>query len=300
MKENILEELKYIKTINPVQLLIAAAGGFILFLIPNDANLLLNQPIREIYVGVIALICTIVILMMFKDYRLIGISLSICMILTVIDFIRMNIVWIIKNSSISNGFSLHISFYDGLCSGITWCIPFLVCLLVRIFSIAKWDMLEKRKNFRLFFYLSSSVFYVYFLIFILAGLVFSRPVDILGNRTFNMIPFINADSYWIGQDAFSYYIVNICFFAAIGFFFSVYKRDCSFIKRLLIFISPGILINLIILLFNTGPIGFDLIIISLTAGIIGSFINLFINKSRSFIIINEEKDIFDFSGQQEP
>lgn len=291
MKENVLKILRYTKHINSIQLLIAVASGFILFLIPDDANFMLNTPLRELYVGLIAVISTVIILLVFKDYILVGVSLMTCMGLVAIDFIRVNVEFIINNISLGNRFSLTIGYYDGFCAGITWFIPFAICILIRIFAIAKFDTIERRRSFNYLFYCNFICFLVYFAIAFLSLFVFLKPVDILGSRSFNLIPFVNMNSYWPGYDAFYYCFTNLCLFIMLGFFFSIYKNYSS-IKNIAVFILLGFSIEVLHLVFNTETIGFDLTILCVLGGILGNLLKLVVNKSRAFITLNEEADIF--------
>ena len=291
MKENGLKILRYMRNVNSIQLLIAVASGFVLFLIPNDANFMLNTPLRELYVGLIALISAVIILLVFKDYILVGISLITCMGLVAIDFIITNVGFVISNIGLGNRFSLTMGYYEGFCAGITWFVPFAICILIRIFAIAKFDTIEKRKSFNYLLYCSFICFLVYFAIAILSLFLFLKPVDILGPRSFNLIPFVNMDSYWPGYDAFYYCFTNLCLFIMFGFFLSIYK-NYSLLKNVVVFICFGASIEILHLIFNTETIGFDLTILCVLGGILGALLKLVINKSRAFIILNEETDIF--------
>ena len=292
MKERTNNAIQYIKEVNPAQLLISIAGGLILFLVPNDTNMVLPDPFNIFAVAFISLITCIAIFFIFKDYRLVGISLLTCTIFVMIDFIINNAETLVQTINDKRPFLMTGDKYNDLCAVATWAVPFVVCIIIRIFAIAKFDTPEKRNYFSLFIYFSFICFLIYFIIISFRYFIFINPVDIFGTRSFSIIPFNNISPYQSEQSAFFHYISAFCLFIPMGFYTSIYNKKAGIIKSIAIYAICAAGIELIKLIFNTGLINLDLIIIAIIGGIVGMLLKILINKSRAFIILNEETDIF--------
>ena len=291
MSENPNNALQYIKEVNPAQLLISIAGGLILFLIPDDTSIMLADPFDFIAVALIALITCTAIFFIFKDYRPVGISLLTCTIFVMIDFIITNIETLTQNISDKQPFLMLGDKYNDICAIITWSIPLIVCIIIRIFAISKFDTPERRTYFSLFIYFSFLCFLIYFIIISFRYFIFINPTDIFGTRSFNIIPFSNTSPYPSERSAFFHYIFAFYLFIPMGFYISIYTT-LDFIKGIAAYALCAAGIEILKLIFNTGLVNFDLIIIAIIGGSFGMLLKLLINKSRAFIILDEETDIF--------
>ena len=287
--------LKEVKDLHAVHLLIALAAGLILYLAPNDAkSIFLSIMLRELFVFIVAFITTVVILMMFKDYRVVGLAVAIFTILACFDIIVYNINLIFQNINLKQAFFLSMDTYDTVCFMISCFVPFAICLIVRVFSIAKWDIKNRRKQFKPFFYLCTISFLAYYILIYSIYFVFPKPVDLFSSREFSLIPFQNVNSYWPNYGAAAYIFANIAFFIPAGFFVSVYKQNLGFKKEAVIALTLAVSTELLQLIFNTACVNFEDAILCFMGFMLGTTIRFLIAKCRNYIIQSSDDDIFAF------
>ena len=286
--------------LSPAAVFLAIAGGLALFLARNDAKGILDSPWREVYVAAIAVIVTAALLIIFKNYEVVGISLGVCMILIMGNYFLINIRKIIEDIQEGNPFTIYVNFYDGLCWGLSCFIPFFICILLRTFSVGKWDTKEKRQQFENFFHLSAIAFFLYDAILFFACFIFKNPIQLFAPREFEWIPFGLFLSDQIAGNSVFYNIGIFSFFIPIGFFLSVYKSNLSIIKKLAISLGVCMLIEVAQLLLGTGTASTGDIILGVGGFVIGCILKRLIDQCRTFVTLSEEKTIFpDFFKMKE-
>lgn len=278
--------------VGTAQLFIAVAGGIALYLVPQDAKNMLAVSQRTAYVVAVAFFVTSLLLFLFKSYETVGISLVVTMTLIVVNYARGSVEQIIADSSQGKSFMLYLSYYDGLCWGLIWFVPFLICITIRLFATGEWDTPEHRQNFCRFYKLSGRAFYVYYGILFLVCFLFIRRVDFYGARQMNLMPFIEIKWYLTNlQTGLQYLAGNLFFFMPFGFFISVRKAAMPWWKKLALVAVLSIGIELVQFAFNTGYADTDDVLLNCAGFFAGVFIKNILDRIRSFVTGGGEKAI---------
>ena len=181
--------MRIIKNLNLTtsQFIASLIGGLALFLVPQDAKNMFNGGIfREFYVAGIAVLVVVLLFLIFKSYETIGISLLVVMTLIVANYTISNIML-----NIYGPFQFYLDYYDSVCFFLIWMIPFLSCIIIRLFSFDSYDSDLFKEEFKNFMNLSTIAFAIYYIILLLAYFLFDGPVDLFSERDVNLILFSN-------------------------------------------------------------------------------------------------------------
>lgn len=280
--------------LNAVQILFSIAAGIILFLLPQDASRMIHASLRIPYVVFICIVVTVFLLIIFKSYKMISVSLFVAMNLIILRYIFSVISMLIENISSGAPFSMSISYYDGLCWGLIWFIPFLICTSARLFSASYWYTSSKRNQFNVFFNISAKTFFVYYIILLFACFILARPIDLFGQRQYNIIPFLTMlNMFSDTKSMIMHFTGNLFFFMPFGFYLSIYRQDMSLGKKILISLIVSVTIELLQLALNTGKADINDIILNQVGFFFGCMTKLVMDKLRASITGQEELSIFD-------
>lgn len=284
--------MRIIKNLNLTtsQFIASLIGGLALFLVPQDAKNMFNGGIfREFYVAGIAVLVVVLLFLIFKSYETIGISLLVVMTLIVANYTISNIML-----NIYEPFQFHLDYYDSVCFFLIWMIPFLSCIIIRLFSFDSYDSDLFKEEFKNFMNLSTIAFAIYYIILLLAYFLFDGSVDLFSERDVNLILFSsnvnsNLESFQIKE-----YIKCFIYFIPLGFLVHIYKNKTSFWKRVLIAVCFGIFIELVQFSLNTATVSLWDVIFYTLGFIVGGSIKKLLDIIRRTITRGEESTIFDF------
>ena len=272
------------------KLLTSLVGGLALFLVPQDAKNIVDGMFRELYVAGIATLVVVLLFLIFKSYETIGISLIIVMVMTAINYTFNNI-----SQNLNSKFSIYLDDYDGICFFLVWLIPFLICLVIRLFSFGTYNSDFFKKEFRSFMNLSTIAFIIYYIILLLAYFLFPRPVDFFSKREINLI-FLPSNNNFISimNIQINEYIKSFLFFIPLGFYVYIYKRDLPLWRKLILSLSAGIFIESFQFVFNTTTLSLWDIIFYILGFFVGGAIKNLLDVTRNLVTKGEEKTIFNF------
>lgn len=280
------------------QLFVALAGGLALFLTPQEARGFLHSPVRELYIAGLSAVIALAILTIFKSYEAVGISMLTGMLFLMTGFLVENIRRFIEITILDGGFTMQLDYHQGMIWGLVWMVPFLICMMIRVFSLNEWDTPQKREDFAHFFRWASLSFYIFYGILLLFSFVLIRKIDFWGERQVNLIPFHQITAYFSSASDVVYYLFgNLLFFAPAGFFLSVSKPGLSWWKKLLVAFGIGIVIESSQLLLNTGMVDVDDVLLNAAGFYIGCGVKRLVDQVRRLISGGSEERIPYFPRQ---
>lgn len=272
------------------QFIASLIGGLALFLVPQDAKNIFNSSIfREFYVAGIAVLVVALLFLIFKSYVTIGISLLVVMTLIALNYIVSNI-----RLNIHEPFQFHLDYYDGICFFLIWMIPFLSCIVIRMFSFDACVSNLCKEEFKNFMNLSTIAFAIYYIILLLAYFLFAGPVDLFSERDIDLIFFSNNANSSLEPFKTKECIKSFVYFIPLGFLVCIYKNNMNFWKRILIAVCFGIFIELVQFALNTATVSLWDVIFYTLGFIVGGAIKKLLDIIRYTIIRGEESTIFDF------
>lgn len=281
------------------EVLISAAGGIALYLTPQDARANFISPIRELCVVALACIIACLLLFLFKSYSAIGIALCSCMTLVVLSYIVTSIETVSQELTEGKSFTLTLGYYDGLSWGLVWFVPFLLCIIIRVFAVAQWDSREKRADFFRFFQYSTYSFLCYYALVLLACFVFMHPINMQQARSFNLIPFAEIWNKFQGESGGILYLIGSLFLLSpMGFFMYVRFPKLTWWKHLCLALAVSILIELIQLILNTGMVDIDDVLLNVAGFYIGGLLKWLIDKMRNAVTDGEEPQLVCWQAKQ--
>lgn len=270
------------KRLTTAQFFVALAGGLALYLTPGEAQSFLHTPIRELYVAGLAALIALIILVIFKSYEAVGISQITGMIFLMTGFLSEKIRSLIDMMVVDGKFVFD--YQSGIIWGLVWMAPFLICMLVRIFSLNEWDTPQKHEDFTYFFRWASIAFYVLYVVLLVFSFILIRKIDLNGERQLNLIPFYQITQYFSSVSDVVYYLFgNLLFFSPIGFFLSVRHPKLCWWKKLLIAFGIGFVIEFCQYMLNTGMADIDDILLNAAGFYLGCGAKRLINLVRRLI-----------------
>ncbi len=256
------------KRLTTAQLFVALAGGLALYLTPGEAQGFLHTPFRELYVAGLAALIALAILVIFKSYETVGLALTTGMVFLMTGFLSEKVRSMVELTVVDGAFTFD--YQSGIIWGLIWMTPFLICMLVRIFSLNEWDSPQKREDFTYFFQWASIAFYVFYVVLLIFSFILIRKINLAGDRQLNLIPFYQIFRYFSSASDVVYYLFgNLLFFSPIGFFLSVRHPALKWWKKLLIAFGIGIVIEVSQYLLNTGMADVDDVLLNAAGFYIG-------------------------------
>ena len=264
--------------------LISAAGGVALYLTPQDARANFASPVRELCVIALAGIIACLLLFLFRSYSAVGIALCSCMALVVVSYTISSIETVSQELAEGKGFTLTLGYYDGLSWGLVWFIPFLLCNIIRVTAVAKWDSSEKRADFLRFFRYSTFAFLCYYVLVLFACFVFMYPINVQQARTYNFIPFAEILKKFRGEGGGLLYLFGSLFlFSPMGYFICVRFPKLTWWKKLCLPLAVSLFIELIQGLLNTGTVDVDDVLLNVAGFYLGTLLKLLMDRIRSAV-----------------
>lgn len=120
--------------LSTAQLFVALAGGVALYLIPRDAQGI-HSPLQELYVAGVAGIICVLILIFFKSYETMGLSLLIGMSFLILNFLGSTCFQWFETAGADRNLAFQLDYHLGILWALVWMVPFLICLMVRVFAL---------------------------------------------------------------------------------------------------------------------------------------------------------------------
>lgn len=275
-----------------VQAFLAAAGGLILYLVPQDAKAQVGSPWRELYVLLLAAAVALTLLLLFKSYETVATAMLVSMVLVLAHYGIWSVQMGLEDAQKDNGFLLHLSYYDGICWGIICLVPFVICLGFRLFAQQKWDTVEKRVDFLYFFRRAGVAFGIYFAILLCSWFLLNSRVDFNGGRTIHWVPLGQIFTAFANlPNSFRYLLGYVLFFIPLGFLCSVLKPDWRWYQRLLLCLCFSVGIQLCQYALNTGPLDIDDVLLNLLGFWLGDLVKGLLDTLRLHITDGEERAI---------
>lgn len=280
--------------LSTAQLFVALAGGVALYLIPRDVQGI-HSPLQELYAAAMAGVICVLILIFFKSYETIGISLLIGMSFLIVSFLENTLFRWMTTAGGDRKLVFQLDYHLGILWALIWMVPFLICLLVRIFALNEWDTSPKRLDFSYFSRWSGIALGVFYGILLLFCFVLNRPIDMWGTREVNLIPFHQIVQYFSSSSDIVYFLFgNLFFFTPIGFFLAVSGPSLAWWKKLLIAFGIGTVIESIQWILNTGMVDIDDVLLNAAGFYIGCGLKWAVDKVRWVISGGTEDKIFYF------
>ena len=269
--------------LSTAQLFVALAGGVAHYLIPRDAQGI-HSPLQELYVAGVAGIICLLILIFFKSYETMGLSLLIGMSFLILNFLGGTCFQWFETVGADRNLVFQLDYHLGILWALVWMVPFLICLMVRVFALNEWDTPQRRMYFSYFSRWSGISFGVFYGILLLFSLILNRPIDIWGARQVNLIPFHQIIQYFSSSTDVVYFLFgNLFFFTPIGFFLSVSRPLMAWWKKLLIAFGIGVVIEASQWVLNTGMVDIDDVILNAAGFYVGCGLKWAIDKMRQVI-----------------
>ncbi len=273
------------------QLFVALAGGVAFYLAPRDAQIF-HSPLQELYTAGLAGVICILVLIFFKSYETVGLSLLIGIVFLILDFLVGTLFRWVETMGADRAMVFQMDYHLGMIWALIWMVPFLICLLVRIFALNEWDTAKKRLDFSYFSRWANISFGIFYGILLLFCLILNRPVDIWGTREVNLIPFHQIVQYFSSSSDVVYLLFgNLFFFTPIGFFLSVGKPTMRWWQKLLIALGIGVVIEASQWVLNTGMVDIDDVLLNAGGFYLGCGIKWLVDRMRWVISGGIEKKI---------
>lgn len=273
--------------LTPVQLMLVLAGGLAMFLSTKEAHQYISSSLGGAYVGFVAAVTCVVLIAIFRSYEVIGASLLVSSVLFAIEYI------VYCANSLFNAYEagtqaiLDISPHTATYWFIVWAIPSVACMIIRLISLKNLESEELLEDFSLFFRSSTISFYIFYTLIILGAIVFTVPIGSGGIIKFNLIPFNNPMSYFSFGIGLSKTIANLILLVPIGYTLTVFYNKFSLWQKVLIGVTISVLIQLLIIIFNTGDFDITYVILNIVGLFIGIGIKLLMDKLQ-YIISNKK------------
>ena len=287
-------------TLTTARRLTAAGGGLMLLLAPRDGRLLLQSPLRECYLLGIVLFVASAMLLLFKSYEPLGFSLVTVMTLSGLQILgSAGMQWI---DSLNRGvpFDFQFSYYDIVCWGAAWFLPFLICVLIRLLARNEWDTPERRADFCRFFKEATVSFLFFYTVLFLSCFLFIRSVNLNGARVYNLTPLSQIVQYFRGMENGGRYLLgNLFFFTPLGFFLAVYRPEWKWWLYLMfgLLFSGGT--EVLQYAFNCGVADIDDVILNVAGLLIGVGLKRVLDRLRAWMTNREEQAIQYLEYRQE-
>ena len=283
---------RHTSTLTTARRFAAVGGGLMLLLAPRDGKLLMQPPLREFYILAITLFVAAAMLFLFKSYEPLGASL-----VTVMALAGLQLLWSVGTQLVASiqkkvPFLYQVDYYDVVYWGAVWFVPFMICILIRLFARNEWDTPEKRADFCRFFKAASVAFLFYYAILFMVCFVFIRRVDLNAAHDYNLIPFRQMRDYFGStENGMRYLFGNLFFFTPLGFFLAVYRSKWKWWNHLLIGVLFSGGIELLQYGLNCGMADVDDVILNAAGLLLGVGIKCLLDRLRATMTDREELSV---------
>ena len=177
---------------------------------------------------------------------------------------------------------------------LNWAIPTIICAIVRLC-----DRKKRISGFDHFFKVVSIVFFVIYLLSLVALLFFGSVNRGHEYQGVNLIPFKTIWMYLTSpvlsdQIKILNLAGNILIFAPLGFYLTVFSHRIRLWLRLLILLFVPVLVEILQYVFHTGASDVDDVILNFLGGVIGVFVCFVIEQVYKRFHKDRERRLFAF------
>ena len=280
------------------ELYVSMAVGLILFLLPNDIkNQFGTTPVSVILVTLAALVISSALYITIRRFEAIGAAILTKSIITVISFLFSILNGILSKT---NDYWPSISDYQLITMFILWTVPFLLAVLLRLFTVGKRDTNDLRLGFSRFLSLSlRALLFIYILVLVFKQIMPNKP-DVVASRMIYYMPFVKISDCINGVDgsSFAYIIWHCLILLPLTFSLLILNPHIRWWYMLLISFAAGLAIEILQFSLNTGVVYTDDIIMYLVGGVLGIFLKRLIDKIRSVVTAGEETTMLSLDYTQ--
>ncbi len=155
---------------------------------------------------------------------------------------------------------------------VNWLAPVLVCSFARLC-----DRKRKLQRFEEFFRVASIVFFIIYILSLIALLFFGSANRGYEYRSVNLVPFKTIEMYLTTTALNSTVKIlnlagNVLIFTPLGFYLSVFSHRIHIVVRILILLCVPVLVEVLQYVFKTGASDIDDVILNFIGGLLGVFI----------------------------
>ena len=273
------------------ELYVSMAVGLIMFLLPNDMkNQFGTSPMSMVFVGVMSFFIVGVLYLAIKRYEAIGAAMLTQSVITVFSF-----AFSVLNNVISgtNDYWPTISDYQLINMFVLWTVPFMLMVIIRTFTVGKYDTGHNRLRFARFLSLSlRALMIIYILVLVFKQIMPHRP-DMINSRSIYYMPLTKIKDCIYGTNGGStaYLIWHCLILAPFTFSLLILNSKLRWYNILIINLATGLTIEILQFSLNTGIVYTDDFIMYTFSGFAGMILKLLIDKIRYFVTRKEEKNM---------
>lgn len=271
------------------QLFLSLAAGLMLFLVPNEAKMNAEPPLLELYVIAISTVISLSLILIVKNYKAMGTAIVTAMVLSTCSYIFKMVGNLITGGEIEP--SKVLSNFEIVSWVIIWFVPFVITLIIKMFSFSLWNTREKIQEFSGFLFLSALAFSILYISILLSLIVIPYKGDMNSSRSLILMPLGRIQECFrdFNENGIYYLLWHSAVFLPIGFFLPMFTKKINLLKIIIISAVTGIVIECLQYILNTGTVGTDDVILGIASAVIGYGLYLLINKTRSVLTLNTDK-----------
>ena len=276
------------------QFYLGLAAGLMLFLLPNDAKLqIVSEALCEAYIFFIALVITAVLFLITKRYEAVGVSLMTMALLNAVSFFFEIVIGFSDDDA--GTYWPDIDKYRLASYFLQLMIPFVFCLIVRLFAVGARDNNETRRDFTQF--LSScmkALFIIYVIVFVFKLIMPNRPGS--SSRELELMIFERIGKCLSGEyeNGVVYICWHLIFLVPLSFYLAVLVPKFRIWHIALIAALLGISVEIMQFLLNTSTVCTDDVLMLITGAILGFICKFAVNKLRKIITHGEDYNMLSF------
>ncbi len=155
---------------------------------------------------------------------------------------------------------------------VNWVAPVLVCSVARLA-----DRKRRLERFEEFFKAASIVFFVIYILSLVALLFFGSANRGYEYRSVNLVPFKTIELYLTttalsGTVKLLNLVGNVLIFVPLGFYLSVFSHRLHLLVRLVILLAVPVTVEILQYIFKTGASDVDDVILNFAGGLLGTSI----------------------------
>ena len=273
------------------ELYVSMAVGLILFLMPNDMkNQFGTSAISIVLVGVMSFAIVGILYLAIKRYEAVGAAMFTQSIITVLSF-----AFSIVNNVLSgtNDYWPTISDYQLINMFVLWTVPFMLMVIIRMFTVGKYDTGNNRLRFARFLSLSlRALMIIYILVVVFKQIMPHRP-DMINARSIYYMPITKIKDCIYGNNggSIAYIVWHCLILAPFTFSLLILNSKLRWYNILIINLATGLTIEILQFSLNTGIVYTDDFIMYTFSGFVGMILKLLIDKIRYCVTKGEEKNM---------
>lgn len=277
------------------ELFVSIAAGLMLFLLPNDAkNQFSDLALAEGYVFVFSFVISAALIFTIKRYEALGVAILSDSVLTAVSFILYVANGIFTKG---NNFWAKMTEYQLITMFISWVVPFLFAVFIRLLRKGSGDTNDSRMRFSNFLAFSiKALMIIYILVIVFRHLLPYRP-HMSEEREFELMLFARIKDCLDGthENGTLYLLWNGLILAPLSFSLLILNPKIRIWHLAIICFFVGITLEVLQFVLNTGTICSDDILLYMLGGTVGYLIKNFIDLIRSVITLGQDRCMLNFS-----